>query len=77
MAKKAKKKVAKKKAAKKASGKDVLVVASKIKAAVKAKGLMTSAEAMGAINEAVYALIADAAKRTKANNRKTLKAQDL
>ena len=73
----AKKKAKKKAAKKKAASKDVLVVASKVKAAIKAKGLMTSSEALGAINDAVYALIADAATRTKANNRKTLKAQDL
>lgn len=71
--KKAKKKVAKKAAA----GKDVLVVASKVKAYVKSKDLMMSADAIGALSDAVYATIDDAAKRTKANKRKTLKPQDI
>ncbi len=69
--------MAKKKAAKKAAGKEVLVVASKVKAHIKSKGLMTSADAIGALNEKVYALLNEAAKRTKANRRSTIKPQDL
>ena len=71
--KKAKKKVAKKAAAKK----DVLVVASKVKAHVKSKGKMMSADAIGALSDAVYAMINAAIKRTDANKRKTLKPQDI
>lgn len=67
--KKAKKKVAKKK--------DVLVVASKIKAYVKSKKMMTSADAVGALSDQVYALLDAAIIRTKANRRSTVKPQDL
>ncbi|MHC4666586.1 MAG: hypothetical protein ACYS9T_11640 [Planctomycetota bacterium] len=54
--------------AKKASKKEVLVVASKVKAYIKSKGMMTSC---------VYAILDAAAKRTKANRRSTVKPQDL
>ena len=57
--------------------KEVLVVASKVKAYIKSKKMMTSAEAIGALNEKVYAAIDDAIGRTKANRRSTVKAQDL
>ncbi len=70
----AKKKKAKKKAA---ATKDVLVVASKVKAYVKSKKLMMSADAIAALSDAVYATIYAAAKRTKANNRQTLKPRDI
>ena len=78
MAKKkaAKKKVAKKKTAKR-SKKEVLVVASKVKAYVKSKKMMTSADAVAALNDKVYALLDDAIARTQANRRSTLKPQDL
>ena len=70
--------MAKKKAAKrKASKKEVLVVASKVKAYIKKKGCMTSSDAVGALNEKVYALLDAAAARTKANRRSTVKPQDL
>ncbi len=67
----------KKKAAKKKSGKEVLVVASKVKAFNKSRGVMTSSDAIAALNEKVYTLLAEGAKRTKANRRRTLKPQDL
>ena len=67
--KKAKKKVAKKK--------EVLVVASKVKAYVKSKKMMTSADAVGALSDQVYALLDAAIIRTKANRRSTVKPQDL
>jgi hypothetical protein len=54
-----------------------LVVASKIRAYVKSKKMMTSSDAIGAINEKVYCLLDHAAERTKANRRSTLKPQDL
>ena len=69
----AKKKAAKKKAAKK----EVLVVASKVKAYVKSKKMMTSADAVVALSDKVYALLDDAIARTKANRRSTVKPQDL
>ena len=70
MAKKAKKKTAKK-------SKEVLVVASKVKAYVKSKKMMTSSDAIGALSDKVYAMLDDAIERTKANRRSTVKPQDL
>ncbi|MBN1124900.1 MAG: hypothetical protein JXA82_07825 [Sedimentisphaerales bacterium] len=68
---------AKKKAAKKSAGKDPLIVASKVKAYIKSKGLMTSSDSLGALNAKVCALIDEAGKRTKLNRRSTVKPQDL
>ena len=67
----------KKKAAKKGGKKEVLVVASKVKAYNKSRGVMTSADAIATLSDKVYALLDDAAKRTKANRRSTIKPQDL
>jgi len=64
-------------AKKKAVKKEVLVVASKVKAYVKKKGCMTSADAVAALSDKVYALLDEAVKRTKANRRSTLRPQDL
>jgi hypothetical protein len=60
-----------------AKEKESLVVASKIRAYVKSKKMMTSSDAIGAINDKVYCLLDHAAERTKANRRSTLKPQDL
>ncbi len=73
--KKAKKKAAKKKAARKT--KEVLVVASKVKAYVKSKKMMTSSDSIAALSDQVYAMLDDAIVRTKANRRSTVKPQDL
>lgn len=54
-----------------------LVVASKIKAYIKSKDMMTSAEALDAVSGEVYALLDDAVARAQANRRSTIKAQDL
>ena len=62
---------------KKAAKKEVLVVASKVKAHIKGKGMMTSSDAIGALNEKVYTILNQAATRTKANRRSTVKPQDL
>ena len=59
------------------SKKEVLVVASKVKAYVKSKKMMTSADAISALSDKVYAMLDDAIKRTKANRRSTVKPQDL
>jgi hypothetical protein len=56
---------------------DSLIVASKVKAYIKSKSMMTSAEALEAISDKVYCLLDDAIVRTKANRRSTVKAQDL
>ena len=60
-----------------AKKKDPLIVASKVKAYIKSKKMMTSSEALGAINDVVYGILDAAATRAKANRRSTVKAQDL
>ncbi len=65
------------KTARKAAAKEPLVVASKVKAYIKSKGMMTSSESLGALNEAVYAMLDQAVTRTEANRRSTVKPQDL
>ncbi|AQT68594.1 hypothetical protein STSP2_01762 [Anaerohalosphaera lusitana] len=75
--KKATKKKGTKKKAKKAAQKEMLVVTSKVKAYIKSKGLMTSSDAVEAINDKIYAMIDDAAARTESNRRSTVKPQDL
>ncbi|MHC4260194.1 MAG: hypothetical protein ACYSTF_07290 [Planctomycetota bacterium] len=60
-----------------AKQKESLIVASKVKAYIKSKKMMTSSEALGAISEAVYCMLDAAAGRAKANRRSTVKAQDL
>jgi hypothetical protein len=57
--------------------KEVLIVASKVKAYVKSKKMMTSADALAVLSDKVYAILDDAVKRTKANRRSTVKPQDL
>ena len=57
--------------------KESLIVASKVKAYIKSKKMMTSSEALGAISDAVYDMLDKATVRTKANRRSTVKAQDL
>ncbi len=63
--------------AKKKGGKESLIVASKVKAYVKSKKMMTSADALGALSSKVYAILDCGCERTKANRRSTLKPQDL
>ena len=75
--KKAKKKAAKKKVAKKAACKESLVVASKVKAYVKSKKMMSSSDAICALNDVIYATLDAAIARTQANKRSTVKPQDL
>jgi hypothetical protein len=66
-----------KKAVKKAAGKEALVVASKVKAYVKSKGMHSSSDMIAALSDKVYCLLDKAMKRTEANRRSTVKAQDL
>ncbi|MCB1159034.1 MAG: hypothetical protein H7A25_18705 [Leptospiraceae bacterium] len=63
--------------AKEKTERDALLVASKVKAYIKSKDFMTSAEAIEGLNEKVYKLIDEALERTKANKRSTVKAADL
>ena len=74
MAKKAKKKTA---AKKKAAAKEMLLVGSKVKAAIKEKGCMCSGELMEALNEVVHWILGRAIERAEANKRRTVKAQDV
>ena len=62
--------------AKTAAKKDVLVVASKIKAYIRSKDAMCSAEAIPTVSDCVYCCLDRAIARTKANRRTTVKAQD-
>lgn len=82
----AKKKAAKTKVAKKApkktakcscEGMESLVVASKVKAYVKSKGMMSSSEMLGALSCKVYCMLDAAMERTESNRRSTVKPQDL
>ena len=60
-----------------AKKREPLVVTSKVKAYLKSKKMLTSSEAVGAINEVVYNVLDNAIARAKANRRSTVKAQDL
>ena len=60
-----------------AKKRDSLIVASKIKAYIKSKQMMTASDSLDAINEKVYCMLDCAAERTKANRRSTVKPQDL
>jgi hypothetical protein len=57
--------------------KESLIVASKVKAYVRSKKMMTSSDALGAISDRVYYMLDKAIERTKANRRSTVKPQDL
>jgi hypothetical protein len=60
-----------------AKKRESLIVASKVKAYIKSKKMMTSSDALEAISEKVYSMLDAAIARTKANRRSTVKAQDL
>jgi histone H3/H4 len=57
--------------------KEVLVVASKVKAYIKSKQMMTSSDTIAALSDKVCAILDKAVERTKANRRSTVKPQDL
>jgi hypothetical protein len=61
----------------KKAAKETLVVASKVRAYVKGKKMMTSADAIEALSNRIYGILDCACERTKANRRSTLKPQDL
>lgn len=54
-----------------------LVVASKIKAYIKEKQMMTAADSLETISDKVYCILDAAMNRTKANRRSTVKPQDI
>ena len=67
-----------KKAAKAAPKKsmEVLLVGSKVRAAIKDAGCNTAGDALDGLNGVVYWYLDQAAKRAKANGRKTVRAHD-
>jgi hypothetical protein len=60
-----------------AKQKESLIVASKVKAYIKSKGMMTASDSLEAISDRVYGMLDKATERTKANRRSTVKPQDL
>ena len=60
-----------------AKKRESLIVTSKVKAHIKSRKMMTSSEAVEAINSAVYSLLDNAVARAKANRRSTVRKQDL
>lgn len=54
-----------------------LIVASKVKAYIKSKKMMTASDSLEAISEKVYSMLDAAMARTKANRRSTVKPQDV
>jgi hypothetical protein len=56
---------------------EVLVVASKVRAYLKGKGVKMSGDLISALNTKVKAHLDDAAGRAKANKRATVKPQDV
>ncbi len=55
---------------------ELLVVSSKVKDAVKSKGLNTAGDAPEGLNKVVQMLLDRAIDRAKANGRKTVRAVD-
>ena len=72
---KAKKKTTKKKTTKKKTM-EVLLVGSKVKAAIKDAGCNTGGDAIDGLNGWVHWLIDQATSRAAANGRKTVRAHD-
>ena len=60
-----------------AKKRESLIVASKVKAYIKSKKMMTSSDAIPALSDNVYAMLDAAAARAKANRRSTIRPQDL
>ena len=64
----------------KSKAKDMLLVGSKTKEALKGAGkekFMVSSDALEGLNEYVYWLVEQAQQRAKANGRKTIRAYDI
>jgi len=60
----------------KQESREMLLIGSKTKEALKSTGLNVSGEALVALNEKVHQLVKEAQERTVANGRKTVKATD-
>lgn len=69
--------MAKKKKAAARKSKDMLLVSSKTKDALKGKKYNVSSDALSALNEYVYWLIDQAQKKCDANGRKTIRPYDI
>jgi len=54
-----------------------LIVASKVKAYIRDKKMMTASDSIEVISDKVYAMLDCATARAKANRRSTVKPQDL
>ena len=57
--------------------KEMLVVGSKVKAAIKEAGKMTAGEFLPALNEKVHCMVAAAVERATGNKRSTVRARDV
>lgn len=66
----------KKTGSKKSAPKEVLLVGSKVKAAIKDANCNTAGDAIEGLNEWVHWLIKQATTRAAANGRKTVRAHD-
>ena len=55
---------------------EMVLVASKVKAAIKKAGCNTAGDALDGLNGIVYWYLDQAAKRAKANGRKTVRSHD-
>ena len=56
---------------------ETVIVGSKVKAAIKESGCMTSGELLDALNAKVHSMVKDACERAKGNKRSTVRAHDL
>ncbi len=56
--------------------KEMLLVGSKTKEALKGTGLNVSGDALDKLNERVHALVKEAQERCEANGRKTVRSSD-
>ncbi|RMH44938.1 MAG: hypothetical protein D6689_01190 [Deltaproteobacteria bacterium] len=56
---------------------EVLVVGSKVKAAIKDHGCNTGGDVIDAVNQYVHWILDQAAQRAQANGRKTVRAHDI
>ncbi len=63
-------------AKKKSKKQEMLVIASKAKAALKKAGCNTASDALNSLNAVLYWYIDQAARRAKANGRKTVRGYD-
>jgi histone H3/H4 len=71
-----KKAAAKKAAPKKGGAKEMLLVGSKTKVALKAHGVNVGGDVLDALNEVVHWYLQQAAARAGANGRKTVRSHD-